>query len=187
MDQALQQDILTWATVAVAAVGVLTLLVLICYTIDTQRLRKAAERQNQISVMPIVVLRLSSGERRLGEPLSLSLQSLRNVGNGPAFNISITTIKNSPFEVRFNPVPILEARDTQALDYTIWQDAATTGFSKMTVWLESVIEAGQLGSEMVVSVSYSDASGKQYFSNHVIQFDAAAKTVTTMFQDHREL
>jgi len=54
------------------------------------------------------------------------------------------------------------------------------------MWLESVIETGQLGSEMAIRVSYSDASGKRYRSDHVIQFDAVAMTITTVFKDHKE-
>lgn len=172
---------------AAAIAALLTFLALIWYTIETQRLRRAAEKQNQIVGMPIVVLRLSSEERMLGQPLSLALQSLRNVGNGPAFNIDISPISKPPIEVRFSPVPILEPKDNRALDYCIFQNAATTGFSKMTVWLDSVIDAGELGSEMPVSISYSDASGRQYRSTHVIHFDADAKAVTTVFKDHREM
>jgi hypothetical protein len=177
MDSGLQQ-LQTWATVAATVV-------LIWYTIETQRLRRAAEKRNEISGMPIVALRLSSGERRHGEPLSLELQSLRNIGNGPAFNIDVTTIQKAPFEVRFEPVLLLEPKDSQGLQYTVWQDAVISGFSKMSVWLESVIEAGQLGSEVAITVSYSDASGNRYHSDHIIQFDAAAKTVTTVFKDHK--
>ena len=160
---------------------------LIWYTIETQRLRRAAEKQNEISGMPIVALRLASGERRLGESLTLEFQSLRNIGNGPAFNIDVTPIQKAPFEVRFNPIRLLEPKDSQRLEYTVLQDALASGFSKMSVWLESVIETGRLGSEIAISVSYSDASGKRYRSDHVIRFDAAARTVTTAFKDHREI
>jgi hypothetical protein len=186
MDSALLQQLQTWATIAgavatVAAAGVVT-----WYTIETQKLRKAAEKQNEISGMPIIALRLSSGERGLGEPLSLELQSLWNIGNGPAFNIDVTPIQKAPFEVRFEPVPLLEPKDNQGLRYSVLQDAVTSGFSKMSVWLESVIETGQLGSEMAISVSYSDASGNRYHSDHIVHFDAAARTVTTVFKHHRK-
>jgi len=179
MESVLQQ-IQTGATVVAT-------LVLIWYTVETQRLRRAAEKQNEISGMPIVALKVASGERRLGEPLALESQSLRNIGNGPAFNIDVTPIQKAPFEVRFDPIRLLEPKDSQSLEYTVLQDALTSGFSKMSVWLESVIETGQLGSEIAISVSYSDASGKRYRSDHIIRFDAAAKTVTTVFKDHREI
>lgn len=178
MHSALQQ-LQTWATVAAT-------FTLIWYTIETQRLRRAAEKQNEVSVMPIVALRLSSGERRLGEPLSLKCQSLRNVGFGPAFNIDVSPIQKAPFEVRFERVGLLEPKDSEDLQYTVLQDAVKSGFSKMSVWLESVISTGQLGSEMAVSVSYSDTSGNRYHSDHIIQFDAAAQTITAVFKDHRK-
>jgi len=56
----------------------------------------------------------------------------------------------------------------------------------MSVRLESVIETGQLGSEMAISVSYSDASGNRYHSDHTIYFDAAAKKVRTAFKHHEK-
>jgi hypothetical protein len=178
MDSVLRQ-LQTGATVAAT-------FVLIWYTIETHRLRRDAEKQNEISGMPIVALRLSSGERRLGEPLTLVFQSLRNIGNEPAFNIDVTPIQRAPFEVRFESIHLLEPKDSLGLQYTILQDAITSGLSKMSVWLESVIETGQLGSEMAISVSYSDASGKRYRSDHLVQFDAAAKTITTVFKGHKE-
>ncbi len=125
-------------------------------------------------------------ERRLGEPLSLKCQSLRNVGFGPAFNIDVSPIQKAPFEVRFERVGLLEPKDSEDLQYTVLQDAVKSGFSKMSVWLESVISTGQLGSEMAVSVSYSDTSGNRYHSDHIIQFDAAAQTITAVFKDHRK-
>lgn len=179
MDSVLQQ-IQTGATVSAT-------LVLIWYTIETQRLRRAAEKQNEISGMPIVALRLASGERGLGESLTLDFQSLRNIGNGPAFNIDVTPIQKAPFEVRFDPIRLLEPRDSQPLEYTVLQDGLASGFPKVSVWLERVLETGQLGFEMAIRVSYSDASGKRYRSDHIIRFDAAAKTVTTVFKDHKEI
>ena len=181
------QQAQAWATIVAAIATTLTFAALIWYTIETQRLRRAAERQNEIAGMPIVALRLASGERKLGQPLSLASQSIRNVGNGTAFNIEISTIQKKPFEVRFEPAPLLEPKDNQLLDYTIWQDAVTTGFSKTTVWLESVIESGQLGSEMAVNITYAAAADKRYQSSHVIHYDAAAKKVWTEFQGHSEL
>ena len=125
--------------------------------------------------------------RKLGEPLLLSFQSVRNVGNGPAFNINLSPIKKPPFEVTFSSIAILEPKENATLDFTIYQDAITSGMAKMTVWLESVIETGQLGSEMAVGISYADASGKRYRSNHVVRFDIASKAVTTEFKSHQEL
>jgi hypothetical protein len=180
------QQAQAWATIVAAVAAMLTFAALIWYTIETQRLRRAAERQNEIAGMPIIALRLSSGERKLGQPLSLASQSIRNVGNGTAFNIEISTVQNRPFEIRFESTPLLEPKDNQLLDYTIWQDAVTTGFSKRTVWLESIIESGQLGSDMPVDITYSDAAGKRYRSSHSVKYDAA-KAVWTVFGGHSEV
>ena len=174
------QQAQAWATIVAAIATALTFVALIWYTKETQRLRRAAERQIEIAGMPVIVLRLFS-------PLSLELQSIRNVGSGPAFNIEISAIQKPPFEVRFEPVPVLESKDNHSLDDTILQDGGTGGFSKMTVWLESVIESGNLGPEMAVSITYTDATGKRYRSRHTVQYDAAAKKISTVFRGHDEL
>ena len=185
MDQTLQQ-LQAWATVAAAIAGAFTFFALIWYTIETQRLRRAAERQNDIAGMPIVLLKLSSVEQRPGG-LLLDCESIRNVGNGPAFDINISAIQKAPFEIRFEPIHLLEPKQTYVLDITVWRDVGVSVFSKMSVWLESVIESGELGSEMPVDISYADAAGKRYRSRHVVQYDAVAKRVSTGFQGHGEL
>src|SRR5258708_30630472 len=93
-------DYQAWATIVGAVTTPLTFLALIWYTIETSRLRKAAEKQLKIAEMPIVVLRLSSEDGPLGRPLSLSVEIIRNVGNGPAFNINVSTIKRAPHRRR---------------------------------------------------------------------------------------
>lgn len=94
--------------VATFAVG-LTFLVLIWYTYETYRLRKAAQkqtaettkllgeaqRQNEVSVMPMLAViseKLSPTEKRQ--------IVLVNIGSGPAFNVSIDRHKWENRELR---------------------------------------------------------------------------------------
>ena len=73
----------TWDYISTIAI-VVTLVVLIWYTCETYRLRKAAQRQNEISVMPMLaVVNESSPDRSSREAV------LKSVGSGPAFNLSI--------------------------------------------------------------------------------------------------
>src|SRR5262245_29152005 len=97
---------------AYIVIVLLTLLVLIWYTIETQRLRKAgqdqtaktaqllneaqrqndvsahllkeARRQNEVSVMPILAVAVETAADGEAERIALT-----NVGSGPAFNLSI--------------------------------------------------------------------------------------------------
>ena len=80
---------------------ILTLCVLIWYTVETYRLRRVgqhqigdtekllreAQRQNEVSLMPILAVAAESGPG--GDALRIVLV---NVGSGPAFNISIDRI-----------------------------------------------------------------------------------------------
>jgi len=98
------------------AIMLLTLLVLIWYTVETQRLRKAgqaqtdktsdllreaqrqnevsvfllqeAQRQNEVSVMPILAIAVDPVAEGNGDRIALT-----NVGSGPAFNLSIDPLR----------------------------------------------------------------------------------------------
>jgi hypothetical protein len=50
-----------WATIAATVVGAVTLGVLIWYTVETYRLRRTAQMQLTVPMMPIVLLRLELG------------------------------------------------------------------------------------------------------------------------------
>jgi hypothetical protein len=76
-----------WDYVGAVAI-VITLLVIIKYTYETFLLRVAAQRQNELSVMPVmaIVAQCSSGPDRRAVVL-------RSVGTGPAFNVSIDHVR----------------------------------------------------------------------------------------------
>lgn len=70
-------------------------------------------------------------------------------------------------------------------DYTIWQNTLATGFSRMNVWIESIIESGELGSERTVDITYANAAGKRYKSSHLVRYENEAKQIKTVFLNHR--
>jgi hypothetical protein len=155
--------------------------ILIWYTVETLRLRKAAQRQNEISIMPVLVLEFESGERALAGHMKLEDPQLRNIGNGPAFNIQVATIAGPDLEVRFDGVPVLDKAAGERLRFTIWQGGKTTGFSRRTVLLASVITSGQLGAKTAVAATFNDSAGVRYRSGYVIRYDSTAKETTTAF------
>lgn len=183
----LVQQVQAWATAAAAVAAMLTFGALIWYTKETQRLRKATEEQAKNAVMPIIIFGMYSEDPRPGAPLTLGTQNVRNVGCGPAFNIEISPIERAPSEVRFDRVAVLEPKHQYALDYTISESLLTGDRSEMRVYLDSVIEAGQLGEEFEISISYADFAGRRYRSNHLVRHDKASRRVTTAFKSHTEV
>src|ERR1017187_1796759 len=69
-----------WDYLATVAI-IITLLVLIKYTHETFLLRKAAQRQNEISVMPMLGIVIKPSDR--------DIVRLHSVGSAPVFNLSI--------------------------------------------------------------------------------------------------
>ena len=169
------------ASVVTAFAAVITMATLIWYTVQTFLLRKAAQRQNEIAVMPVLVLEFESEERALAGLMKLEDLQLRNIGNGPAFNIQMETIAGVDSEVRFDVVHVLDKAAVEKLGFIIWQGGKTSGFSREMVLLASIITSGQLGAETNVAATFSDSAGIQYRSNHVIRYDPAAKKTTTAF------
>src|SRR5260370_39247063 len=86
------------ASIVTTAVTTATLIVLIWYTVETQRLRREAQRQNENSTMPIVMFQ-SVYVR--GQNITVSRPVIRNLGSGPAFNVSVSPITLSGRTVTF--------------------------------------------------------------------------------------
>jgi hypothetical protein len=74
-----------------------TLIVLICYTVETYRLRQAAQRQTELPYMPIVVLELQSKRATPGQRMALEEPVLRNIGFGPAFDVQTDKVQGTDF------------------------------------------------------------------------------------------
>jgi hypothetical protein len=136
--------------------------------------------------MPVVVLEFGSAERALAGHMKLEEPQIHNIGNGPAFNIRVQTIAGPDLEVRFDSVPLLDKAGIEKLRFTIWQGKTTTGFSRRTVLLASVITSGQLGTEMRIAGVFADSAGTQYRASYVVRYDPDAReTVTTFVGQHK--
>jgi hypothetical protein len=97
------------ASIVTAGATTVTLAVLIWYTIETHKLRKAAQRQNESALLPIVVIEEPSQD----DPEAFVI---RNIGKGPAFQVSASakTLGKSPqddlgsgFMVHLQMAPVL--------------------------------------------------------------------------------
>ena len=74
------QALQPYAELSLTVLTLLMLGVLVWYTIETARLRRAAQKQNSISLLPIVELSIDACANTF---------KIRNIGRGPAFNVAI--------------------------------------------------------------------------------------------------
>jgi hypothetical protein len=71
-------------------IGILLTLAVLCwYTVETVRLRRAAQQQNQVSVQPVLAVYIK--EFAMGNPRQIVIE---NVGQGVAFNVTIRQPSN---------------------------------------------------------------------------------------------
>ena len=77
------------ASIVTTAVATATLIVLTWYTVETQKLRREAQRQNENSMMPLVMFQSVYIQ---GQHAGASRLVIRNLGPGPAFNVYMDSI-----------------------------------------------------------------------------------------------
>ena len=77
------------ASIVTTAVATATLIVLTWYTVETQKLRREAQRQNENSMMRLVMFQSVYIQ---GQHAGASRLVIRNLGPGPAFNVYMDSI-----------------------------------------------------------------------------------------------
>src|SRR5579872_2318666 len=114
-------DCIQLGTLAVTAiVG----MVVVWYTVETARLRREAQKQNDHAVMPIVTLEGAMDLPCVEE--GANMQSckvvVRNVGRGAGFNIAIEPLKGLGTVLRFHTVTTLAAGNRQPVMMSVVED-----------------------------------------------------------------
>ena len=165
-----------------AATGFVGLLVLIVYTRETFLLRRTAENQNENGIKPIVTLDVSTNEVDLGQPLSFAPIRFKNIGTGPAFNVTTKPIVGSGVEMRIQDVPLLEANEACVLAFTILQAGQPCPNGLALQLLRHHLQEGNFPAQMTVEMECDGLSGKRYRTLHEITYDFKAKRVRTSFQ-----
>lgn len=161
-----------------------TFFVLCIYTYLTVRLAKAAERQNEITLMPIVYLYLESEQVDLASSPRIKRWLLRNIGSGPAFNISMTKLKVGERELEAKPLEILPARGEEMLQVVVVEPDGRLDFSEINV---SLAQAGfdtlkWSGRTVDFVIEYSDIRGRKHFSRHELIFDQSSRRLRAKFK-----
>jgi len=168
-------------TVVAAWVGLVGVIVLFMYTREAFLLRKTAEQQNENAVRPILLFELSSNYADGGSQMQLADPALRNIGSGPALNITIKPIEANGIVVGFTDVPLLEVRGKPILTYIV-QGGERNGVSRFTPLLASLVMSGKLPQQMTTSVEFDSVTGKRYRTVHNIDYDADTKSLQIKFQ-----
>jgi len=151
-----------WDYASVIAV-VLTLIVLIWYTVETYRLRLAAAKQLAVATTPILMI------APVQEPRG-AVPAIRNVGNGPAFNISIETERlKGQAKLTFYHSDILAGNEVQTVHLILHQtDRERQMFTHDDV-LNNVMQ-GHLPQTVPLTITYNGADGKRYSTEMAMEY-----------------
>lgn len=163
------------ASIVTTAVTTATLIVLIWYTVETQKLRREAQRQNENSMMPIV-----AAQTGYFEPyVKSSCLAIRNLGSGPAFNIQISSIQISGKSGVFEHSRTLAPGQVEIL--------AVAGIREVKIGPSGGYDDGKIRSaaelleslrsapstqETKANITYTNASGKKYRTTFTIDNEA---------------
>lgn len=90
---------------------ILTLIVLVFYTIATFGLRKTAIKQTELSVRPFIVIDVFKDSAGLSQRLVY-----KNIGHGPAIDIQTEPFDKETYFLKFNSYGLIEIGETKNLN-----------------------------------------------------------------------
>jgi len=157
MDPTLQQ-LQAWATVAAAVVGALTFGALFWYTVETHRLRKAAEKQSNAATSPDITVYVVPSRIWL----NFINMEIANLGSTPAHNVCLRA--EPDFEYRKGEFV------SQLGPFKNGINHLPPG-GKVVFFLGSVIDfkaAGRLASPFTVFTNYEDRTGTKFHHQYEI-------------------
>lgn len=151
-----------YAGIALVFLTFLTLLVLVRYTFETIRLRKAAQTQNRIPLLPIVALSLD---------VHSSTFSIRNFGKGSAFNVVIRPLSGrGEASVRFEHPDMLAPGEERSATPILCRPLTGRTVPDLLVIRDELRQA----CPAEVRVTYRSASGRDYWTEQRITRDAVS-------------
>ena len=178
MDTQTAQALQTYASISLTVLTVATLGVLILYTVETSRLRRAAQAQsvetasllkeaqvqNETALRPIVALNIE--HTLIGDDLHASSDTrtlhLRNMGKGPAFNVTLTPL-NGDHDVAyaFHHPDLLAEGETVLVHVGEYNDAGNPLMTWQSVE-EVIFGSGAISLPQMLTINYRSATGKAY-------------------------
>lgn len=134
----------TWGAMITTIALVVTLVVIIIYTCETKKLRKATFKQTELSLTPWIILEYKIKSLRL-----------KNIGHSPALNIRIEPIEvrdasdNVIFIIKFQTQYVLESQDAAPLGLHL--DFKTENFELMKQAYGNTLDFPYFPDEMKVA------------------------------------
>jgi hypothetical protein len=164
------------ASLVTACVTTATLMVLIWYTVETHKLRLEAQRQNEHSMMPIVVFQ---SVYMRGQPTGQNRLVMRNLGAGPAFNVQFGPMRISGKPASFDHPRTLASRQDEFVAITGLREAMTSPIGQYDDGkihdANDLLNAFKSTSDILETpgvITYTSASGKQYRTMFTIDHKA---------------
>ncbi len=174
------------ATAAAAIGGIAASLALVIYTIETQLLRKASEEQLEVSkeqlegsMMPVVLLEIVSENRDGDQPPSVKKQQFRNIGTGPAFDVTVEPVAGrSEWVLSIEGVHVIESNGTVPAVCSVRQDVLHGHAGDVAERFAN--DNFPHGTQMIVKCR--GLSGRGYYSHHLIRLDDRYRKWSTEFK-----
>lgn len=176
-----------WVDYATFGVLTATFTVVAIYTWLTQRLRVAAEKQNESNLLPILVLHWPNAESD-----KVNTPSVENIGRGPAFNVQIAPITHGTINVVFFQFGLLQVKDSYAPRMHISQVVSKTpgrmiqrGYISST--LGDLIRNNEFPATFTILARYEDLARKRYETGFNVEFDQLRDRFAVTFGGMKEL
>jgi hypothetical protein len=154
-------DLQSTANIA-TAIGVV---VLAWYTLETYKLRKEAESQTAMTVIPVLYL---STRRRTENSLILAVE---NIGRGPAFHVHFEPLAGDGLVLRFKPISlVLQAEQYKEVEFAT-EDSLTEPYESVSQAIASRMSQQKLPEVLALKASFQDLGGKGYESEFQVKLE----------------
>ena len=160
--------------VVTVVVGIVTVWLLWRYTVATQKLLREAQRQTEVSLMPIVVLATTTTQQGLSGPCLV----VRNLGRGPAFNTTIRPLNDTDgitYRVQHRATIAAGEREGASL----YMDKT----SLQGIDLINILQRQAHDSPMQTSIAYKGVNGRSYETAHTISLTSDGKDLIIHFDN----
>jgi hypothetical protein len=158
-----------WSAIAQIALSLLTfstLCILIWYTIETSRLRREAQTQNEAINLPVLVMDFATSDDSKGK--SHDLPTVKNIGRGPAFDVTIERLAMKDVVVEFESLPLVEAGAERLVPLTVQEGKSSLDPSIISFL--KLVENAALPQTITVKTQCRSLTGTQYSAEHELLY-----------------
>jgi hypothetical protein len=179
------------ASLVTAGVTTATLIVLIWYTVETHKLRLEAQRQNEHSMMPIVVFQPVYIQ---GQNIGQNRLVIRNLGAGPAFNVELGPMQISGRPASFDHPRTLAPGQDEFVAVSGLRQATTSATGQYddgkvhdAIGLLNALKSTTGIVETPGVITYTSAGGRHYRTKFTIDHKAGNTESLVVFNGVKAL